>query len=174
VPLLLPSIRSASRRMAKWPERVGLAREKCSARSPATELPNARCLSAIANPCQLWGQVQALTGSGIRSRSAGRLGTIVFFGGLYPGLDHSWRVDEHQEATHQPMPPDCWLRFLSPFSRSSLPARHRHRHSSEGRKLIAITLESCSRSAGICVLDALETVNTMRRNMHFGIRPRLG
>src|SRR5271154_7131267 len=35
VPLLLPSIRSASRRMAKWPERVGLAREKCSARSPA-------------------------------------------------------------------------------------------------------------------------------------------
>jgi len=32
------------------------------------------------------GQVQALTGSGIKSRSAGRLGTIVLFGGLYPGL----------------------------------------------------------------------------------------
>src|ERR1700761_2290156 len=35
VPRLLASIRSASRRTAKWPERVGLAREKCAARSPA-------------------------------------------------------------------------------------------------------------------------------------------
>jgi hypothetical protein len=29
-----------------------------------------------------------------------------------------------------------------------MPARHRHRHSSEHRKLITITLESCSRCAG--------------------------
>src|SRR5205823_14123227 len=35
VPLLVPSIRSASRSMANWAERVGLAREKCSARAPA-------------------------------------------------------------------------------------------------------------------------------------------
>jgi len=49
-----------------------------------------------------------------------------------------------------------------------MPARHRHRHSSEHRKLITITLESCSRSAGICVHDALEAVNTMRRNTQAG------
>jgi len=47
-----------------------------------------------------------------------------------------------------------------------MPVRHRHRHSSERRKSITITLESCSRSVGIRVHDALETVNTMRRNMH--------
>jgi hypothetical protein len=46
-----------------------------------------------------------------------------------------------------------------------MPARHRHRRSSERRKSITITLESCLRSAGIRVHDALETVNTMHRNM---------
>jgi hypothetical protein len=46
-----------------------------------------------------------------------------------------------------------------------MPARHRHLHSSERRKSFTITLESCSRSAGICVHDAMETVTTMSRNM---------
>jgi hypothetical protein len=31
---------------------------------------------------------------------------------------------------------------------------------------VVITLESCSRSAGICVHDELGTVTTMSRNMH--------
>lgn len=56
-------------------------------------------------------------------------------------------------------------RFPSPFPPSSMPARHRHHHSSERRKSFTITLESCTRSAGICVHDALETVTTMDRNM---------
>jgi tRNA A58 N-methylase Trm61 len=47
-----------------------------------------------------------------------------------------------------------------------MPARHRHRHSSERGKSITITMGSCSRSIGIRVHDVLETVNTMRRNMH--------
>jgi len=46
-----------------------------------------------------------------------------------------------------------------------MPARHGHRLSSEGRQLITIALESSSRSAGILVHDALETVNTIGRNM---------
>jgi hypothetical protein len=47
-----------------------------------------------------------------------------------------------------------------------MPARHRHHHSTERRKLFTITLESCSRPPGIRVHDALETVITMSRNMH--------
>jgi hypothetical protein len=47
-----------------------------------------------------------------------------------------------------------------------MPTRHRHRHSSERGKSITITMGSCSRSVGIRVHDALEIVNTMRRNMH--------
>jgi hypothetical protein len=47
-----------------------------------------------------------------------------------------------------------------------MPALHRHRHSSERGKSITITMESCSRSVGIRVHDVLETVKTMRRNMH--------
>jgi hypothetical protein len=47
-----------------------------------------------------------------------------------------------------------------------MPARHRHHDSSEQRKSFTITPESCSRSAGICVHDALETVTTNDRNMH--------
>jgi hypothetical protein len=46
-----------------------------------------------------------------------------------------------------------------------MPARHRHHHSSGRRNTFTITLESCSRSAGICVHDALETVTTNDRNM---------
>jgi hypothetical protein len=46
-----------------------------------------------------------------------------------------------------------------------MPARHRYHHSSEARKTFTITLESCSRSAGIRVHDALETVTTIERNM---------
>jgi hypothetical protein len=49
-----------------------------------------------------------------------------------------------------------------------MPARHRHHDSTERRKLFTITLESCSRSAGIRVHDAVETVITMSRNMHRG------
>jgi hypothetical protein len=52
-----------------------------------------------------------------------------------------------------------------------MPARHRHHHSTERRKLFTITLESCSRSAGIRVHDALETVITMSRNMHVSMPP---
>ena len=40
-----------------------------------------------------------------------------------------------------------------------MPARHRHRHSSERGKSLPIAMESCSRSDGIRVLDMLETVN---------------
>jgi hypothetical protein len=47
-----------------------------------------------------------------------------------------------------------------------MPAQHRHHHSSERRKSFTITLESRTRSAGICVHDALETATTMSRNMH--------
>jgi hypothetical protein len=47
-----------------------------------------------------------------------------------------------------------------------MPARHRYHHSGEARKTFAITLKSCSRSAGIRVHDALETVTTIDRNMH--------
>jgi hypothetical protein len=46
-----------------------------------------------------------------------------------------------------------------------VPARHRHHDSTERRKLFTITLESCSRSAGIRVHDAVETVITMSHNM---------
>jgi hypothetical protein len=42
----------------------------------------------------------------------------------------------------------------------------RHHHSAERRKTFTITLESCSRPAGICVHDALETVNTMRADQN--------
>jgi hypothetical protein len=47
-----------------------------------------------------------------------------------------------------------------------MPERHRHHDSTERRKLFTITLESCSRSGGIRVHDAVETVITMSRNMH--------
>jgi len=46
-----------------------------------------------------------------------------------------------------------------------MPARQRHHDSTERRKLFTITLESCSRSAGIRVHNAVETVITMSRNM---------
>jgi hypothetical protein len=46
-----------------------------------------------------------------------------------------------------------------------MPERHRHHDSTERRKLFTITLESCSRSGGIRVHDAVETVITMSRNM---------
>jgi hypothetical protein len=46
-----------------------------------------------------------------------------------------------------------------------MPARHRHHNSTERRKLFTITLESCSRSAGIRVHGALEAVITMSRNV---------
>ena len=54
-----------------------------------------------------------------------------------------------------------------------MPARHRHHHSTERRKSFTITPESCSRSAGIRVRDALETVITMARNMQQRIRNAL-
>jgi hypothetical protein len=54
-----------------------------------------------------------------------------------------------------------------------MPARHRHYNSTERRKLFTITLESCSRSAGIRVHDALETVITMSRNMQLGQKFRV-
>jgi hypothetical protein len=47
-----------------------------------------------------------------------------------------------------------------------MPARHRERHSIARRKAFTITLESCSRPPGIRDHDALETVNTIDRNMH--------
>jgi hypothetical protein len=47
-----------------------------------------------------------------------------------------------------------------------MPARHRHHDSTERRKLFTITLESCSRSGGIGINFAVETVITMSRNMH--------
>jgi hypothetical protein len=46
-----------------------------------------------------------------------------------------------------------------------MPARHRHHDSTERRKLFTITLESCSRSIGIRVHEAVETVITIGRNM---------
>jgi hypothetical protein len=46
-----------------------------------------------------------------------------------------------------------------------MPARHRERYSIARRKVFTITLESCSRHAGISVHHALETVNTIDRNM---------
>jgi len=46
-----------------------------------------------------------------------------------------------------------------------MPARHRHHHSSEWPKTFTMTLESCSRSFGTCVHDALETAFTHSRNM---------
>jgi hypothetical protein len=44
-------------------------------------------------------------------------------------------------------------------------ARHRHHHSSERPKTFTKTLESCSRSSGIGVHDAVETAFTNSRNM---------
>jgi hypothetical protein len=49
-----------------------------------------------------------------------------------------------------------------------MPERHRHHDSTERRKLFTITLESCSRSGGIRVHDAVETVITMSRNTQHG------
>jgi hypothetical protein len=49
-----------------------------------------------------------------------------------------------------------------------MPERHRHHDSTERRKLFTITLESCLRSGGIRVHDAVETVITMNRNTQFG------
>jgi hypothetical protein len=46
-----------------------------------------------------------------------------------------------------------------------MPARHRVHHSTAHQKAFTITLESCSPLDGIRVHDALETVNTMGRNM---------
>jgi len=48
-----------------------------------------------------------------------------------------------------------------------MPARHRERHSIARRKAFTITLESCSCPPGIRDHDALETVNTMHRNMQY-------
>jgi len=53
-----------------------------------------------------------------------------------------------------------------------MPERHRHHDSTERRKLFTIALESCSRSGGIRVHDALETVITMSRNMQLRSRVR--
>jgi hypothetical protein len=47
-----------------------------------------------------------------------------------------------------------------------MPARHRHHHSSEPKKLITITMESCSRSLAIRVHVALETAFRVDRNLH--------
>jgi hypothetical protein len=47
-----------------------------------------------------------------------------------------------------------------------MPERHRHQDSTKRRKLFTTSLESCSPSAGIRVHDAVETVITVRRNMH--------
>lgn len=49
-----------------------------------------------------------------------------------------------------------------------MPARPRERYSSAPRKLFTISLEFCSRSAGISVHVALETPFTMSRNMQKG------
>jgi hypothetical protein len=49
-----------------------------------------------------------------------------------------------------------------------MPERHRHHHSSEQPKSFTMTLESCSRSSGIRVHDALETAITIGRNMQLG------
>jgi hypothetical protein len=49
-----------------------------------------------------------------------------------------------------------------------MPEPHRHHDSTERRKLFTITLESCSRSGGIHVHDAVETVIMMSHNMHLG------
>jgi hypothetical protein len=46
-----------------------------------------------------------------------------------------------------------------------MPERHRHHDSAERRKLFTITLESCSRAAGIRVHDKVKTVIAMIRNM---------
>jgi hypothetical protein len=46
-----------------------------------------------------------------------------------------------------------------------MPARHREHHSTAHPKTFTITLERYSHPAGICVHDALETVNTIDRNM---------
>jgi hypothetical protein len=46
-----------------------------------------------------------------------------------------------------------------------MPARHHHHDSTEQRKLFTITLETCSRSGGTRVHDAVETVITISRNM---------
>jgi len=48
-----------------------------------------------------------------------------------------------------------------------MPARHRYHHFSETGKTFTITLESCSRSAGIRAHDVLETATTIERNMHY-------
>jgi phage host-nuclease inhibitor protein Gam len=53
-----------------------------------------------------------------------------------------------------------------------MPARHREHHSTASAKTITITMEWCSRPPGIRVHDALETANTMRRNMHLLRRPK--
>jgi hypothetical protein len=73
--------------------------------------------------------------------------------------------DERQEASRHPPPPDSWRRFPPALSSLAMPARHCHHDSTERRKLFTITLESCSRSAGSGVHDAVETVITMSRNM---------
>jgi hypothetical protein len=69
-------------------------------------------------------------------------------------------------ATPYPTPSDFWRRFPSAFSSSAVPERHRHHDSTERQTLFTVTLESCSRSGGIRVHDAVETVITMSRNMH--------
>jgi hypothetical protein len=58
-----------------------------------------------------------------------------------------------------------------------MPERHHH-DSTERRKLFTITLESCSRSGGIRVQDAVETVINMSRNrqnqsLRFGVQSLL-
>src|ERR1022692_104934 len=46
-----------------------------------------------------------------------------------------------------------------------MPARHRERYSAAPPKMFTFSLESCSRCAGISVHVAVETPNTMDRNM---------
>ena len=46
----------------------------------------------------------------------------------------------------------------------TMPARHRERYSGTPHKVSTITLEFCSRAAGIRVHVALETLSTMSRN----------
>lgn len=49
---------------------------------------------------------------------------------------------------------------------STMPARHRERYSGTPHKPFTITMEFCSRAAGIRVHVALETLSTMSRHTH--------
>jgi hypothetical protein len=79
---------------------------------------------------------------------------------MHPGLITVSALSS-ERATHHPTPPDFRRRFPSPFSSSSIPARHRHHDCTERRKLFTITLKSCSRPRENRVHAALEAVTTM-------------